>query len=84
MHGLWKDVAEKEIVIIASFDHFPQVTNEMDLFLPPRFIFRKDAQNPLLFGTWNRGSFSSGGATGPLSWRSTVLNLCTVLPITNQ
>ena len=65
MHRLRKDVAEKEIVIIASFDHLAEVTNKKDLFFPPRFPFRKDAQNQLLFDTSNRQSFSSGGKTGP-------------------
>ena len=51
MHRLRKDVAEKEIVIIVSFDHLAEVTNKKDLFFPPRFPFRKDAQNQLLFDT---------------------------------
>ena len=44
----------KKIVIIASFDHFAQVTNELDMFLPPRFPFQKDVLKPLLFGTGSR------------------------------
>ena len=31
----------KEIVIIALFNHFAHVTNELDLFLPPRFPCKK-------------------------------------------
>ena len=55
----------KKIVIIASFDHFAQVTNELDMFLPPRFPFQKDVLKPLLFGTGSRWSFSPGGTTSP-------------------
>ena len=51
MHGLWKELAGKETFIIASFDHFAQVTNKLDLLLHQRFTFRQDAQKPLLFGT---------------------------------
>ena len=36
---------------LASFDHFAQVTNKLDLLLHQRFPFRQDAQKPLLFGT---------------------------------
>ena len=51
MHGLWKDVTGKETFIIASFDHFAQVTNKLDLLLHQRFHFRQDAHKSLLFGT---------------------------------
>ena len=46
-------------------DQFAQVTNESDLFLPPRFPCRKDVQKPLLFGTWSWEGFSPGGTTNP-------------------
>ena len=55
----------KEIVIIASFDHFAQVTNKLDLFLTPRFPCQKDAQKPLLFGTRSREGLSPVGKTSP-------------------
>ena len=38
----------KEIVIIVSLDHFAQVTNKLDLLLPPRISFWKDLQKPFL------------------------------------
>ena len=50
----------EEIVIIALFDYFAPVTNELNLFLPPRFPCRKDAQKPFLFGTWSLYFASNG------------------------
>ena len=76
--------SQKEIFIIASFDHFTRVTNEFDLLLPPRFPCRKDAQKPLLFGTWSREGLSPGGKTSPQLEQPRLKNLYTVLPITNQ
>ena len=65
VHGLWKDVTGKERFIIASFDHFAQVTKKLDLLLPQRFPFQKDAQKPFLFGTWSRRGFSPGAKISP-------------------
>ena len=75
---------QKEIVIIASFDHLAHVTNELDLFLSPRFPCQKDAQKPLLFGTWSREGFSPGGTTSPQLEQPRLKNFCTMLLITNQ
>ena len=63
VHGLQKDVAEKEIAFIPSFDHFGHVTNDLDPFSSPRFSFQNDLQKPLLFGTWRRVGFSPGDTT---------------------
>ena len=41
----------------------------MDLFLPKRFPFQKDAQKPLLFGIWSQRGFTQGGTASPqLVW----------------
>ena len=40
MHGLWKDLAVKEIVINASFNYFTQVNHKLDLLLPTRILKR--------------------------------------------
>ena len=61
VHGLWKDLAEKKLLLLHHF------IKELDwfCFLSPRFPFQKDAQKPLLFGTRNREGFSPGGTTSP-------------------
>ena len=41
------------------------VYQRLDMFLPPRFPCRKDAEKPLLFGDWRREGFSPGGTTSP-------------------
>ena len=55
-----------ETVIIASFHHFAQVTNELDLFFCLQAKeCQKVAQKPFLFCAWSREGFSSGGTTSP-------------------
>ena len=60
---------ERKSLSLQGFNHFFQVTNELDLFLPSRFPWQKDAQKPFLLGTWSREGFSPGGTTSPqLEW----------------
>lgn len=58
--GYGRTWPKKEIVIIASFDHFSQVTNKLDLFLPARFPFHLE---PGRFYSRRHNQFSVGVAT---------------------
>ena len=74
----------KETVIIPSFDHFAQATNELDMFLVLKVRNAEKTHKNHSYFALEAGKVLVQEAQPVLSWSSHVSNICTVLPITNR